>query len=541
MKTLQFILILLSISAYSQPPKNYNDYNSQYSQDRREGQKNYEKQADLNRQPNSPTTRRSSNTPFVWQGEVPYLLKTKEEKAAYDAAAKQRQQVAEDKKNEERESEKKRETQKSDAEFQKYSNWYDKNSSGKKEYMRQILDQFKSQNLFTELESKISAEELFYYANINDNTNQNYQNSLEFVSKLKVATMKEPLDSLVNYIWGAQLFPDFSINYLKKLQAAYPAKKEYLEKNELMILGNYFGANITDQFDTNQYYYPKSGFEMMDDKQKTEVLNRFEELESLYPEAAKQAAGRCRIGFNMFQIYAEYNSLPLKNKSSAKRTEYYIKTLETMQPKGWLPSSVWKEDTWKKVADLYLKNAAFYLQWNNPDYVKNLSTEKWLEIGNAYQIKMEYVAWAFRNILSPDKFINAYPNLTYARIYDLKKREDGDGVINKDMYLSEIKNAKPNGTGINNLVTGDFYEGSLKEGKPHGKGKAYYLYNTNRAHAGDLYVGEFKNGDWNGMGKLIIINGSYKEGQFKKNEDYKMKYYNNLKTEISKEKFENSK
>ena len=53
MKTLLFLLILISIFGYSQPPKNYNDYNSQYSQDRRDGQKNLEKQADLNRQPNT--------------------------------------------------------------------------------------------------------------------------------------------------------------------------------------------------------------------------------------------------------------------------------------------------------------------------------------------------------------------------------------------------------------------------------------------------------------------------------------------------------
>lgn len=557
-KLILIIVLLYSLVGFGQYINQNNNTNAAL---KKQDDRVKQQAIDNARKPNSPSSR-GSNTPFVWQGSVPYLLQSKEERAADEAyrqkkiqAEKQRQQAVEDK-------EKERETQRIDAEFQKYSIWYNSNSSRKEEFMRQTLDQFKSQNLFTELESKISAQELFYYANINDMTNQNYKNSLAFVSKLKAATMKEPLDTLVNYVWKARLFPDFSLKYLKKLQAAYPAKKQYLEQNELLILANYFGANLTHQFDIYQYYYPKTGFELMDDNQKTDVLNRFEELETLYPEAAKKAAGRCRIGFNMFKKYAEYHHLPLKNKSSAKRSEYYIKTLETVQPIGWLPSSVWKEDTWKKVADLYLKDAAFYLQWNNRDYVKNLSVEKWLEIGNAYQINMEYVAWTLRDILSPNKFIDAYPNLTSARINEIKKRESGAEAISKDAYLIETKNEKTNGTGIYNVAIGVFFEGTLKDGNPHGQGKAYYLRNidfdnvgdmyvgeykngvwqakgtTYQTHVGDLYLGEFKNGDWNGLGKLTRINGFYKEGQFKKNQDYKVKYYNNLKTEISKEEFE---
>ena len=62
MKILPILIILISIFAYCQPPKNYYDYNSQYSQDRREGQKSLEKQADLNRTPNSSSGLRSINT-----------------------------------------------------------------------------------------------------------------------------------------------------------------------------------------------------------------------------------------------------------------------------------------------------------------------------------------------------------------------------------------------------------------------------------------------------------------------------------------------
>jgi hypothetical protein len=271
----------------------------------------------------------------------------------------------------------------------------------------------------------------------NDKTNQDYKNALDFVSQLKSATMKEPLETLLDYIWGAKLFPDFSLKYLKKLQAAYPAKKVYLEHNELRILANYFGSNTRDQFDTYEYYYPETGFEMMDDKQQTEVLNRFEELESLYPEVAKITAGKCRIGFNIFLIYAQNHHLPLKNKSYKKRGEYYIKTLETEQPKGWLSSSVRTQEIWKEVADKYLYNAVNFLQWNNQEYLKNLTIDQWLKIGDSYQLNMEYVAWTFRNILSPDAFINTYPNLTYARINDLKKRQVS--VKNKDINFCSFE------------------------------------------------------------------------------------------------------
>lgn len=94
MKNIQIPIILFSIFAYSQPPKNYYDYNSQYSQDRRDGQKSLEKQMDGNRQPNSRSSGCSNSAPFVWLGEVPYLLKTKAERAAIDAATRQRNQVA---------------------------------------------------------------------------------------------------------------------------------------------------------------------------------------------------------------------------------------------------------------------------------------------------------------------------------------------------------------------------------------------------------------------------------------------------------------
>lgn len=90
MKTLQSLIFLISIYGYSQPSKNYYDYNSDYSKDRREAQKNLEKQADVNRQPNSSSNKRSTNTPNSndnsW-GDYSQVRRQNEAEARADAAA----------------------------------------------------------------------------------------------------------------------------------------------------------------------------------------------------------------------------------------------------------------------------------------------------------------------------------------------------------------------------------------------------------------------------------------------------------------------
>jgi hypothetical protein len=503
-KLILSMLLLYSIAGFGQYINQYNNTNAALQkQDDRAKQK----AIDDARQPNSPS-KRTSNTPFVWEGPVPEFLKSKEEKAAdaaYVAEVRQREQDA---------------YQREQEREQAHKDWLQRianeNAELKRNHIRYAFDIFKPQNNFTDLDIKILGEETFYFEN-KDVENKIYFKAGKFVPKLKAATMDEPLDTLVDYIWNARVFPDFSLSYLKKLQIDYPAQKSYLERNELLILANYFGTNTLFQSSALGYIYPLCGFELMDDQQKIKILDRFEELEALYPETAKTAAGECRLDFNMFYKYATSN-LPLKNKTDAKRLDYLYKTLETVQPDRVLPAGGWRVDTWKKKADLYLRGTAMELKLIYPDFVQSLSSEKWLAISDAYQINVEYIAWAFRDEdYYDERFLKKYPNLTNARKKEFKNETDGDGVLtfkNRDKYKGELKDGKPNGKGVYTSAIGEIYKGNFKDGKLSGQGKANYQKNISSIiHIGDVYEGEFENGTWQGQG--TVYNDNYSKGRYK--------------------------
>ena len=383
------------------------------------------------------------------------------------------------------------------------------NATTKRTFIQNNIDAFKGNKNYTHLDIKIFAEQDFYLIN-NDRDEakmetEKYLSAVRFINKLVLAKPNTPIDTLVNYIWGARYFPDYSIAYLKKLQSQFPAEKSYLERNELRIITYYFGATRTYVTSAIGYTYPLCGFEIMEDDQKIKILDRFEELEAIYPETALKAAGECRVGFNIFYKYATSN-LKLKNKTDEKRLDYLYKALATVQPDRVLPAGRVKDETWKYLADIYLKGIAVELKLMYPDFVQNLSSENWLEISDAYKINVEYIAWAFRDDNNHKAFLKKYPNLVNARKQEFKKEEDGNGEItfeNRDKYKGEIKNGKPNGEGKLTTATGNIFEGNFKNGYLHGKGKAYSATGvSNIIYKGDIYEGDFNNGARHGKGTL---------------------------------------
>ena len=394
----------------------------------------------------------------------------------------------------------------------------DDNATAKRNFIQNNIDAFKGNKNYTHLDIKIFAEQDFYLIN-NDRDEakmetEKYLSAVRFINKLVLAKPDTPIDTLVNYIWGARYFPDYSIAYLKKLQSQFPAEKSYLERNELRIITYYFGATRTYVTSAIGYTYPLCGFEIMEDDQKIKILDRFEELEAIYPETALKAAGECRVGFNIFYKYATSN-LKLKNKSDEKRLDYLYKALATVQPDRVLPARGFTDQIWKILADTYLKGIAVELKLMYPDFVQNLSSENWLEISDAYKINVEYIAWAFRDDNNHKAFLKKYPNLVNARKQEFKKEEDGNGEItfeNRDKYKGEIKNGKPNGEGKLTTATGNIFEGNFKNGYLHGKGKAYYykdvMFTNGKNSAGfkffanDIYEGDYDNGLREGKGTL---------------------------------------
>ena len=74
-------------------------------------------------------------------------------------------------------------------------------------------------------------------------------------------------------------------------------------------------------------------------------------------------------------------------------------------------------------------------------------------------------------------------------------------------YIGEIKNGKPDGTGVL-IHTFGKYSGELKNGLLHGQGTYTYVN-------GSKYVGEFKDGKKSGQGTYTFVNGSKYVGEFK--------------------------
>ena len=134
---------------------------------------------------------------------------------------------------------------------------------------------------------------------------------------------------------------------------------------------------------------------------------------------------------------------------------------------------------------------------------------------------------------------DSYHYSAYAQIYDMKKREEGVPIINLDDFVFQIRNSKPNGTGIHLIKEGYFFEGTLKDGEADGQGKAYYLTKSYDVDAGDFYEGEFDENFRHGKGKLTKTDGSYAEGKFRKFSLDRVKCYDKFKKEITWSEFRN--
>jgi len=480
------------LHAKAQPPTYWEKAEAKYQTDYRQRIVD-----NMNMKPGKPPTTPGSN------GSTPDFLKTKEQKAAdaaYVAEVRQREAAA---------------YQREQDRIIDHQLYLQRIASEKAEqkriFIKNSLDQLSGSKMFSRVECEAFAQDEFYrlYSNSKSPDPPDYLAASRYVMKFINATPETPLDTLINYVWQSRLFSDFSTKKIQELQQRFPAAKERLERLELYILAYYFGAS--KQYATpagGGYAYPLCSFELMADEQKTTVLNRFEELETAYPEVALKMAADCRVNFNVFYKYATSN-LALKNKTSAKRLEYLYKTLETVQANRVLPKEGFIASTWRFLADQLLKGAATELKLIYPGFVEDLSSERWLEIAKASKLNVEYIAWAFRD--NDYDYLNKLPNLSHALKEEFKKADDGEGTItfkNSDRYVGAIKDGKPNGKGKYTSAIGDIYEGNFKDGYLHGSGKSYAAKNigdgNNRIiYEGDEYTGDFDNGARHGKGTLV--------------------------------------
>jgi len=101
-------------------------------------------------------------------------------------------------------------------------------------------------------------------------------------------------------------------------------------------------------------------------------------------------------------------------------------------------------------------------------------------------------------------------------------------------YEGEMKDSKRDGYGKLILENGIYYIGQWKKGMKHGKG---ILYNKNNSI---IYEGDFENDKYNGYGKLILENGNYYIGQWKDGFKHGLgKLYNKENNIIYEGNFEN--
>lgn len=438
-------------------------------------------------------------------GRTPEFMKTKEQKAAdaaYLADVKQREAAAYE-----------REQDRIISHQLYLQRIAQENATNKQNTITQFYDAAKKNVYYSDIDLRIASQDYFYFRQDNRVPKgfDRYMNAVDRgISKILTDSLTMPLDTLLTHIWNSRLFPATSIGYLKKLQKQFPTKKEYMEKIELEIMPYFFGASTPYVSSPIGYTYPLCGFEMMGGEEQKALLNRFEELESAYPEMALKMAGNCRHGFNPFYKYATSN-LPLANKTSAKRLSYLYNTLATIQQDYILPAGGFKEATWRYSADQMLRAASKEIKLIYPGFVDSLSAQQWLDIATASKLNVKYIAWAFRDDNDAVNYLKKLPNLTNALKEEFKKEEDGDGTItfkNRDTYKGEIKDGKPNGKGKYKSATGDRYEGFFKDGYLHGSGRSYSAKNIgdgkNRIiYEGDDYTGEFDNGARHGKGTLV--------------------------------------
>ncbi|MEO7444410.1 MAG: hypothetical protein ABIT96_06615 [Ferruginibacter sp.] len=390
----------------------------------------------------------------------------------------------------------------------------------KRVFIENGLKQLSGSTMFSKVETVVFMQDLFYldYAGTKSANQPDYLTASKYVMKFIRAAPETSLDTLINYVWKSQLFPDFAAKKVQEMQLKFSQNREALERLELYIMPYYFGASTKYATAAVGYTYPLCAFELMNDEQKIKLLDRFEDLEYLHPEVAKKMAADCRIGFNVFYKYATSN-LALKNKTSAKRLEYLYNTLATEQANLILPKGGLDDAAWKLLADQLLRGAGNELKLIYPGFVEDLSSDRWLEIAKASKLSVKYIAWAFRDEKDELNYLKKLPNLSSALKDEYKAPEDGVASItlkNRDRYVGALKNGKPNGIGKYTSTFGDTYEGFFKDGYLHGKGKSYAAKDIKDDGdificEGDEYTGDFDKGARHGNGTLInLIRSNYK-------------------------------
>ena len=377
-------------------------------------------------------------------------------------------------------------------------------------FINDVKNNIKGANLKkVELDEVLLRNYNTYYLNWGDKVD--FEKAGKSLENFKKFAESESFYKLFDYAFDGREFPITALQCFETLYRRFPEKKDYLNKNELVVMSYYMGASRGHLLPNKTYEnnkgtemtYPQSYYELATLQEQRSFMQRFDVLEKEQPETALLMAGYCRKHLNPFLL----NALD-ENTSDSKKFESYKKVLYSKYSNNINETKISK---WREIAESQLNSAVKWLKLYHPEYLNNLSIDDWLELSNSQSIKPDYIAWAVRDEGVIKNFEDKFPNLKKA-IKEFDKNLRKSGIEKLDLgentfFYGTTKSGKPHGKGKCNYSNGNYYEGDFLDGDKHGKGK-YTFAN------GDLYVGDFVKDIKKGFGEMIYNNNTTYKGEW---------------------------
>ncbi len=345
-----------------------------------------------------------------------------------------------------------------------------------------------------------------------------YDDEIINIQKFKQQINTESYELLDDLLWKAKMFPESTSENILLLKKRFPNKLVEIEKQELILMSYYFGANAPNNDYNYDITYSKTVIEQMNNEEVKKVFNQFDYLSNKYPEEAMKMAGYCKEHLNPFYMKgkAKFSFMSQDNKV---RFEAFKNVLFTPHTVRYFKD--YTREDFKTFTDRWLRLAIEWIMDYNIGYLKKLTPTDWAKIQKAQNLDYDYISYAFRlgsfNVYDYTKtWENKYPALKDAmKGKGLDKGPEsgyGTAFINIGVfYEGNFENGKPNGIGKCQNEDGTVYEGNFKNGNFEGKGKITWS-------DGETYIGDFKNNMADGIGiKTYSYRGQIYEGGFKEN------------------------
>lgn len=204
------------------------------------------------------------------------------------------------------------------------------------------------------------------------------------------------------------------------LYKRFPGKQRDIEVAELYALPFYFGARRRMLYPSVSRAYPESVYEDASSQEQHRILEKFKSLADKYPNDALRATGACRPHINPYLIMAK-----AQEKNIPEATKMYLLYLRSDGSGNAQPKYDGKDHTaWEDWADRRVGPAAKWLTRYAEPAVKSLSSQDWLDISKAQNMRVDLIAWAFRDEdADPEdedkpRYWKRYPALAKARKMD---------------------------------------------------------------------------------------------------------------------------